>query len=455
MKKVTLFFLLVGMLMAGTLDFTLHKKGKEGNENVLLVIGGIQGDEPGGFNAASLLVTHYTITKGTVWVVPNLNFFSIVERSRGPYGDMNRKFANLPATDPEYDTVERIKSIILDPRVDMVLNLHDGSGFYRTSYIDQERNPYRWGQSCIIDQASIPHPRYGDLDGIAHRVQAYINDNLVDKEHRFGVKNTRTSEGDEEMAKSLTYFAIRNNKPAFGIEGSKNFGTHYRAYYHLLALEKFMDEMGIEYVRNFELSPVAVKDAIDNNDIRVVMYDNKLLLPVSDARTYLHYIPMKKDASVEYRTDHPLVAVVEKDRKYRVCYGNRRMALLYPQYFEYDYSLNTIDMNVDGIDKIVPLGTVVNVGNEFTIREKEGYRVNIIGFSDPSTDNEVNLLVEKSKIPQRFSIDKSGKMYRVEIYKEDKFSGMVLVNFDDEHVQPSQTVARVEKQGTVSAKPLF
>lgn len=439
------FFLLLmaGALFAANLDFTLYKKGQENGENVMLVIGGIQGDEPGGFNAASLLVTHYTITKGTVWVVPNLNFFSIVERSRGPYGDMNRKFAALSQDDPEFPTVERIKSIITDPRVDMILNLHDGSGFFRPTYVDSERNPYRWGQSCIIDQATINHPKYGNLVEIAQSVRDHINANMVDVEHRFSVKNTKTSEGDAEMAKSLTYFAIRNNKPAFGIEGSKNFGTHYRAFYHLLALEKFMDVMGIEYVRNFDLSPVAVKDAIDNNDIEVVMYDNKLLLPVSDARNYLHYIPMKKDADVEYRTDHPLVAVVEKNQKYRVCYGNRRMSLLSPQYFEYDYSLNTIDMKVDGIDKIVPLGTVVNVGKEFMIHGKDGYRVNVIGYSTPDSDNEVELPISKEEIVSRFSIDKSEKLYRVEIYKDDKFSGMVLVNFDEKHV-PTHAVARVD-----------
>ena len=53
-------------------DFTLHRLGT-GNP-ALLVVGGIQGDEPGGFSAASLLVTHYRITSGSVWVVPNLNF---------------------------------------------------------------------------------------------------------------------------------------------------------------------------------------------------------------------------------------------------------------------------------------------------------------------------------------------------------------------------------------------
>jgi hypothetical protein len=239
---------------------------------------------------------------------------------------------------------------------------------------------------------------------------------------------------------------VRNNKPAFGIEGSKNFGTHFRAYYHLLALEKFMDTMGIEYERRFEMNPFAVKNAIDNVEVKVALYDNKLLLPVGKARNYLYYIPMKKYANVEYTTDHPLVAVVEQDRKYRVCYGNRRMALLHPQYFEYDDSLHTIDMKVDGYERVVSLGTVVNVGQNFLIKNQEGYRVNVIGYTQDGMDNEVDVSIDRRSIVDRFSIDTEAKIYRVEIYRDGKFSGMILVNFDEQYQPVSHTVAKAQVQ---------
>ena len=96
------------------LQFTLHKKGTPDGPT-LLVIGGIQGDEPGGFTAASLIVTDYEITSGNVWVVPNLNFESIVRSARGVHGDMNRKFHHIHASDPEYEAVQDIKRLILDP----------------------------------------------------------------------------------------------------------------------------------------------------------------------------------------------------------------------------------------------------------------------------------------------------------------------------------------------------
>jgi len=136
------------------MHFTLYQHGDD--SPAVLVIGGIQGDEPGGFSAATLLATHYTITRGAVWIVPNLNFPSIVRNTRGLHGDMNRKFLRLDKNDPEYSTVSRIQELIRHPNVKLVLNLHDGSGFFRPQYEDALRNPKRWGQCVIIDQSTIP-----------------------------------------------------------------------------------------------------------------------------------------------------------------------------------------------------------------------------------------------------------------------------------------------------------
>jgi predicted deacylase len=148
----TIFGILLALManqaaLASEFPFTLHKLKSAEEGPTLLVVGGIQGDEPGGFNAASMLVTDYQITRGEVWVVPNLNFESIIKRSRGVYGDMNRKFLDIPADDPEYQAINKIKGIITSPQVSMVLNLHDGSGFYNSKYIDKDENPRRWGQS--------------------------------------------------------------------------------------------------------------------------------------------------------------------------------------------------------------------------------------------------------------------------------------------------------------------
>ncbi len=137
------------------LDFSLFKLGTA--KPTMLIIGGIQGDEPGGFSAATLVATRYSANKGSLWIVPNLNFPSIIKRSRGVHGDMNRKFAILSNKDPQYAIVNRIQKLIRSEEVDIILNLHDGSGFYRPVYKDALHGPARWGQSVIIDQEFMPN----------------------------------------------------------------------------------------------------------------------------------------------------------------------------------------------------------------------------------------------------------------------------------------------------------
>ena len=112
------------------LEFSVGENGVSNeNNNTILIFGGMQGDEPGGFHAASLLLSDYNITKGKIIVAPNLAFESIIKRNRGVSGDLNRKFASINPKDPDYETVQRIKSLILKPEVSMVINLHEGWGF--------------------------------------------------------------------------------------------------------------------------------------------------------------------------------------------------------------------------------------------------------------------------------------------------------------------------------------
>ena len=429
---VHLLFLASPAFASRHIDFTIHKLGSDRSGNTLLVIGGIQGDEPGGFNAAALLATEYKIKKGSVWVVPNLNFISIIERSRGVYGDLNRKFAKIGRSDPEFDTISKAKTIILDDQVDLVLNLHDGSGFYRPTYVDRTHNPNRWGQSIIIDQEQIEAVRFGELGEIAKQITAVVNGDLFSEEHAYHIKNTWTKLGDTEMAKTLTYYAVKNLKPAFGVEVSKNFPTHKRAYYHLKVLEAYMDLLGIEYERSFSLSANGVKGAIYNN-VKLAFYDNRIFLDVTNARKRLGYIPFRKSAEIVYRSSNPLIALVESDQGYRVFHGNRRITRIYPEYFEYDFSTEGINIQIDGEERKAAFGDMLGVQESFMVMPKKGYRVNVIGFKKTGISDESGVMIGLENVMKRFSVDKSGNIFRVEVYKDDKFSGMVLVNFSDEN----------------------
>ena len=75
----------------------------------------------------------------------------------------------------------------------------------------------------------------------------------------------------------------------------------------------------------------------------------------------------------------------------------------------------------------------------------QDHRVNIIGFSkrtsqNKSVINESGFVVRKENFIQRFSIDKGGHIFRVEVYTSNKFNGMILVDFrPDRPGRPDQS----------------
>ncbi|MGP2657924.1 M99 family carboxypeptidase catalytic domain-containing protein [Malaciobacter sp. WC5094] len=428
--RISIVFLLVQNLYAQvqTYDFDFIKKGEQ-DDNTLLLIGGIQGDEPGAFMAASLIATHYNIKKGSVWVIPNLNFYSIIKRSRGPYGDMNRKFAELSPKDPDFDTIQRIKKYIKAPEVKLILNLHDGSGYYRKEYINKLYSPRRWGQCSIIDQSNLDIPKYGNLEEISTKVVSSINQKLLDKKDIYNVKNTKTRQGDKEMEKTLTYFAINNKKAAFANEASKELPLHERVYYHLLAIEAYMDIMGIEYERKFEVSTTSIKNVI-NHDIYISFYDEQIKLPLSKVRSILKYFPISKDGILEFTPSNPLMTIIKQGKEYVIHYGNRRLAKLHPDYIKVIKDERNINFLIDGEKRSVKLGDIIYAKDNFMIQPIDDLRVNIIGYVNKNIKSEVGVTVNKKEVQKRFSIDRNGDLFRIEFYKKDKFIGMVLLGFE-------------------------
>lgn len=412
------FFLVVLFLYTNifALEFSVGENGKSlDDNNTVLIFGGIQGDEPGGFHAASLLLSDYNITKGKIIVAPNLAFDSIIKRSRGNNGDLNRKFASISPKDPDYKTIERIKELILLPEVSMVINLHDGWGFYKPTYVDALQNPKRWGNSSVIDTSEINASKYPDLENIATQTVNSVNSSLADPKHAYHLKNTKTQElGDTEMLKALTYFVISHHKAAFANEASKNLPINLRAYYHLLAIENYLKTAGIEFTRDFELTPEGVKEAI-NRELEVKLFDDRILLSLKNPRKTIKYLPFPVNKELNYNTSNELTAVIADGSSFFVQYGNRFQTRIYPEYLEFSDPFDEVAIKVDQKDLIVHFGTKVKVKENFLIPSIKGVRVNIIGF-DHGKD-ESNIFIHKKDMQQAYSLDMAGKIYRVEFYE--------------------------------------
>lgn len=433
MKFIVVFLLLVINLFAVTnRDFSIYKKESQTPSHTLLIIGGIHGDEPGAYFAPAFFEKYYKITKGSVWVIPNINGDSIIANQRGIYNDMNRKFSVIEKDDPDYFIIERVKKIILDKKVDLILNLHDGHGFYRETHENAIFNPKAWGQATIIDQDKINGlDKFGDLDKIATQVKNNLNkDKLFQEFHSFGVKNTQTKFKDEQMQLSLTYFAITNNKPAFAIETSKNItDLTEKVIYQLKSIEEFMKIMDIEFQRDFDINNYeeVKKRLFDFGEVKI---NENIAFDLSDTRKILRFIPLKKENN-EFKFENSLGATKIVDNKYEIYIGNINVTNLFPQVFDIKEYKDSIKIEVDGKVINTKLGEVIDVKNSFKIVKNDFFRVNVIGFSKTGVDSEDDILLKKSDMVDSFSIDTNNKQYRVEFYKDNNFYGMITINFVD------------------------
>ncbi len=413
----------------GNMDFSLIKRGVDEGIKVFIA-GGIQGDEPGGFTAASIISSHYRFMNAQIYISPNLNLDSIIKRSRGASGDMNRKFSALSKNDPQYDEVQRLQDFILDFKPNILLNLHDGSGFYATEYISSARNPNRWGQSVIIDQESMDCD-YGDLEGIAERVTIRTNEAIENKNHYFVPRNTHTNIGHAEMEKSLSWYGVRNGIPSFGLEVSKDFNKATRVYYHLVQLEAFFDELGIEYYREFPLTLQDVANILEYN-VYLKMANGRIFFPLQGLKNQQSgYIPVPKD--VEFYSAQPIVATIKNNSNITVYHGNNTMTRIPVKEYVYSENVPLLQIDIDGTKKTIELGSILHVKDYLNIEHIEGYRINAIGARAEKmieglyTEAEVEL--RKNLFDARYSIDKAENIYRVEMYEGAKFVGMFLVDF--------------------------
>ena len=421
-----LFFPLIHIFASNT-PFDLYKKETNPTQHTLLIVGGIHGDEPGGYFAPAVLEKYYKIKSGNLWIIPNLNVDSIIANTRGINGDMNRKFNVIDKKDKDLLSVNRVKEIILEKRVDLILNLHDGFGFYRDIYEDAVFNPNSWGQATIIDQEKIDD-KFGNLDEIANQVNKMVNnEGLYQDFHTFGVKNTKTKQKDEQMQQSLTFFAVTHNKPAFAIETSKNITElTYKVIYQLKSIEEFMKIMNIEFERDFDLNNYEeVKSRI--YDFGTVKINDNISLDLNDIKNNVRFFPLKKENN-KFDFTHTLSKVKYNDNKYEIYVGNIKVCDLYPQTFELANTQNKIKILVDGKEIETSFGNQIDIKSDFKIL-KSDLRVNIIGYSKDGIDSEDDILIKKTDIQDIYSIDNNKTKYRAEFYKDGNFYGMIVLNF--------------------------
>ena len=94
-----------------------------------------------------------------------------------------------------------------------------------------------------------------------------------------------------------------------------------------------------------------------------------------------------------------------------------------------DNSLKHVDVTIDGKQTIQNMATSFDVSQSFKINLPDDYRVNVIGYTNNIHKNEKGIIIAFKDMVQRFAIDKKKRQYRIEIYHDKRFCGMLIVNF--------------------------
>jgi len=249
MKYLLAFFIVTNFIYAGGVDRDTYFRSTdhmlevytvEGKEKgpVVLIIGGIHGDETSTIEAAEEY-TKAKIEKGTLIVIPKANRPAVTKNVRMLDYDMNRLFAEQEALDSyEYKVVAKIKDFV--GQADLVINLHEGKGLY-------SRTKKGMGQSIVVDSDKIL-----DLKNTALAAIKVMNKNVKQKKYYFKLNNHNTASAKTkhpEQRGSLTYYSVYTvGKPAFGIEISSDIkDSEYRVKLAMEAIDGFLKTVGIEH----------------------------------------------------------------------------------------------------------------------------------------------------------------------------------------------------------------
>jgi hypothetical protein len=160
-------------LMAGTSYETplyVFASGRPGKN--ALVLGGVHGNEPGGWLAAERVIDSLRPENGALLVVPRANKVAVnlFERTTEALGDLNRSYPGFTDGLPMERMALEITDAIRDYHVDIVHDMHESWSFYRdrttngTAFIGETIATSEVGGAivrAVIERvnATVQHPR--------------------------------------------------------------------------------------------------------------------------------------------------------------------------------------------------------------------------------------------------------------------------------------------------------
>jgi len=435
----------------------------------IMIIGGIQGDEPGSYMSADLYADIH-LKKGNLIVVPRANFYSILlNRREGLTGDMNRKFGENGNVKKSLDeeVVIVLKHLIAES--DLLLNLHEGSGFYSPKWINDMENPNRFGQSIIYDAEVYPLPNNQgslNLGGLARSVIDKVNSQIETERYHFRPNNHNTisdKTSHREQRLSATYYALTHaNIPAFGVETSKSIkDLAQKISMHKLVINTFMEQLGLVQdspglnLRKPELSYLLIR--VNNGPAYAMQHGSTLKINPGDEVLVTDIIANyqrgmvadieglgnKNDTQIPFRISKNTKIVVRKDAEecgwiaLDAGVSEEAQPIIAAKVDHSEIKAEELIVNINDSIQSLPAGGTLFVKKDSRLILK-GIRTNIPqldsnvlinfkGFAPPKSVNDGNDLdypiYTSQDLWARYSVNKKGKLYPVVAVYNNKTIG--------------------------------
>ena len=138
-------------LLGGTpYETPLHRLGSGRPGPVVLVLGGVHGNEPGGWLAAERLLESLEVARGSVLIVRRANKLATeaFARTLPELGDLNRLYPGDPSGPPMARMAYEIVQLIEQYRAEALIDMHESWGFYKdraqrgTAFLGQTVSTY-------------------------------------------------------------------------------------------------------------------------------------------------------------------------------------------------------------------------------------------------------------------------------------------------------------------------
>lgn len=201
---------------------------------VVMVVGGIHGDEEAGIFAA-YRATHIPIQKGTLIIVPQANKQAVQAgvRAISGQGDLNRMFSDAMKESPLSDIADAIFSLLEQYQVDMLIDLHEAREFQSVS-------------ADGIGQSVIFYPNESSIIQALNIVET-INAEITESPHKFSLESP-------PIKGSLVHSAGKKlGITALTLETCEQLPLELRIQFHMRMLAIVLTEHGL--LNTTQISP--------------------------------------------------------------------------------------------------------------------------------------------------------------------------------------------------------